>query len=46
MARAGRARKPGDRGGAFGLVFGAFDFGIDHDGRTWLYECNPNGQFA
>jgi ATP-grasp ribosomal peptide maturase len=31
---------------AFGLVFGAFDFGIDGDGRIWLYECNPNGQFA
>jgi ATP-grasp ribosomal peptide maturase len=31
---------------AFGLVFGAFDLGVDRDGRTWLYECNPNGQFA
>ncbi|WP_229919926.1 ATP-grasp ribosomal peptide maturase [Streptomyces minutiscleroticus] len=31
---------------AFGLVYGAFDFGIDKDDRTWLYECNPNGQFA
>lgn len=31
---------------AFGLVFGAFDFGVDSDGRIWLYECNPNGQFA
>lgn len=31
---------------AFGLVFGAFDFGVDQDGRAWLYECNPNGQFA
>ncbi|MBU3868033.1 ATP-grasp ribosomal peptide maturase [Streptomyces sp. 4503] len=31
---------------AFGLVFGAFDFGVDRDGRTWLYECNPNGQYA
>lgn len=31
---------------AFGLVFGAFDFGIDRDGRWWLYECNPNGQWA
>ncbi|WP_405616905.1 hypothetical protein [Streptomyces sp. NBC_01508] len=30
----------------FGLVFGAFDFGVDHEGRIWLYECNPNGQFA
>ncbi|GHA42920.1 ATP-grasp ribosomal peptide maturase [Streptomyces spiroverticillatus] len=31
---------------AFGLVFGAFDFGLDAEGRTWWYECNPNGQFA
>jgi ATP-grasp ribosomal peptide maturase len=31
---------------AFGLVFGAFDFGVDQDGRIWMYECNPNGQFA
>ncbi|MFD7507651.1 ATP-grasp ribosomal peptide maturase [Streptomyces sp. NPDC059850] len=31
---------------AFGLVFGAFDFGVDGDGRIWLYECNPNGQYA
>jgi len=31
---------------AFGLVFGAFDFGVDRDGRTWWYECNPNGQYA
>jgi ATP-grasp ribosomal peptide maturase len=31
---------------AFGLVFGAFDFGLGHDGRWWLYECNPNGQWA
>ena len=31
---------------AFGLVFGAFDFGVDGEGRTWWYECNPNGQFA
>lgn len=31
---------------AFGLVFGAFDFGVDRDGRIWLYECNPNGQYA
>ncbi|RLU78125.1 hypothetical protein CTZ27_37955 [Streptomyces griseocarneus] len=32
--------------GSFGLVFGAFDFGLDRDGRWWLYECNPNGQWA
>ncbi|WP_229328358.1 ATP-grasp ribosomal peptide maturase [Streptomyces sp. UNOC14_S4] len=31
---------------SFGLVFGAFDFGLDRDGRWWLYECNPNGQWA
>ncbi|WP_308284236.1 ATP-grasp ribosomal peptide maturase [Streptomyces buecherae] len=31
---------------AFGLVFGAFDFGIDHEGRAWLYQRNENGQFA
>ncbi|HEY8983671.1 MAG TPA: ATP-grasp ribosomal peptide maturase [Streptomyces sp.] len=31
---------------SFGLVFGAFDFGIDRDGRYWFYECNPNGQWA
>ncbi|MET7716699.1 ATP-grasp ribosomal peptide maturase [Streptomyces sp. NPDC005407] len=31
---------------AFGLAFGAFDFGLDADGRWWFYECNPNGQWA
>jgi ATP-grasp ribosomal peptide maturase len=31
---------------AFGLVFGAFDFGLDPDGRWHWYECNPNGQWA
>jgi ATP-grasp ribosomal peptide maturase len=31
---------------AFGLVFGAFDFGLDPDGRWHFYECNPNGQWA
>jgi ATP-grasp ribosomal peptide maturase len=31
---------------AFGLVFGAFDFGLDREGRWWMYECNPNGQWA
>lgn len=30
----------------FGLVFGAFDFGLDDDGTWWMYECNPNGQWA
>ncbi|MDT0378397.1 ATP-grasp ribosomal peptide maturase [Streptomyces sp. DSM 42041] len=32
--------------GAFGLTFGAFDFGLDARGRFWWYECNPNGQWA
>jgi hypothetical protein len=31
---------------AFGLVFAAFDFGLDVQGRHWFYECNPNGQWA
>ncbi|GCD44254.1 hypothetical protein GKJPGBOP_03946 [Streptomyces paromomycinus] len=31
---------------AFGLVFGAFDFGLDADERPRMYECNPNGQCA
>ncbi|MEU7182743.1 MULTISPECIES: ATP-grasp ribosomal peptide maturase [Streptomyces] len=31
---------------AFGLVYGAFDFGLGHDGQWWMYECNPNGQWA
>ncbi|MFS8200611.1 ATP-grasp ribosomal peptide maturase [Streptomyces sp. CWNU-52B] len=31
---------------AFGLTYGAFDFGLDPDGRWWWYECNPNGQYA
>ncbi|GAA5704606.1 MULTISPECIES: hypothetical protein [Streptomyces] len=31
---------------AFGLVFGAFDFGLGTDGRWHWYECNPNGQWA
>lgn len=30
----------------FGLVFGAFDFGLDPDGLWHWYECNPNGQWA
>ncbi|MEU1258438.1 ATP-grasp ribosomal peptide maturase [Streptomyces chartreusis] len=30
----------------FGLVFGAFDFAIDRDGRWWFLECNPSGQWA
>ncbi|MFD7457835.1 MULTISPECIES: ATP-grasp ribosomal peptide maturase [unclassified Streptomyces] len=31
---------------AFGLAFGAFDFGLDPDGEWHWYECNPNGQWA
>ncbi|WP_327236267.1 ATP-grasp ribosomal peptide maturase [Streptomyces sp. NBC_01317] len=31
---------------AFGLVFAAFDFGLDRTGLWWMYECNPNGQWA
>ncbi|NED31737.1 ATP-grasp ribosomal peptide maturase [Streptomyces sp. SID8499] len=31
---------------AFGLVFGAFDFGLGCDGVWHWYECNPNGQWA
>ncbi|WP_031032772.1 ATP-grasp ribosomal peptide maturase [Streptomyces albus] len=31
---------------AAGLAFGAFDFGLDAEGRAWWYECNPNGQYA
>ncbi|WP_327263050.1 ATP-grasp ribosomal peptide maturase [Streptomyces sp. NBC_01232] len=30
----------------FGLVFGAFDFAIDHSGGWWFLECNPSGQWA
>lgn len=30
----------------FGLVFGAFDFAIDHTGAWWFLECNPSGQWA
>lgn len=29
----------------FGLVFGAFDFCVDRDGRWWFLECNPSGQW-
>lgn len=30
----------------FGLLFGAFDFGIGADTGCWyFYECNPNGQW-
>ncbi|MCQ4043869.1 ATP-grasp ribosomal peptide maturase [Streptantibioticus rubrisoli] len=30
----------------FRLVFGAFDFAIDRQGRWWFLECNPSGQWA
>ncbi|MGH3571817.1 MAG: ATP-grasp ribosomal peptide maturase [Pseudonocardiaceae bacterium] len=30
----------------FGLLYGAFDFSIDNDGRWWFLECNPNGQWG
>ncbi|MEC3996389.1 ATP-grasp ribosomal peptide maturase [Actinacidiphila sp. DG2A-62] len=30
----------------FGLVFGAFDFAVDHEDRWWFLECNPSGQWA
>ncbi|MFF5533599.1 ATP-grasp ribosomal peptide maturase [Streptomyces cinerochromogenes] len=29
----------------FGLVFGAFDFAVDREGRWWFLECNPSGQW-
>ncbi|WP_251096664.1 ATP-grasp ribosomal peptide maturase [Streptomyces sp. Caat 7-52] len=29
----------------FGLLFGAFDFALDADGRWWFLECNPSGQW-
>ncbi|MFE4411310.1 ATP-grasp ribosomal peptide maturase [Streptomyces sp. NPDC056821] len=29
----------------FGLLFGAFDFAVDADGRWWFLECNPSGQW-
>lgn len=31
---------------ALGLVFGAFDFAVDHDGTPVFLECNPNGQWG
>ncbi|CAL9471799.1 hypothetical protein SUDANB145_02842 [Streptomyces sp. enrichment culture] len=30
----------------YGLIFGAFDFGLGPDGSWYWYECNPNGQWA
>lgn len=32
--------------GRFGLLFGAFDFGISQDGSWVWYECNTGGQWA
>jgi hypothetical protein len=29
-----------------GLLFGAFDFAVDKEGRFWFLEDNPNGQWA
>ena len=31
---------------SYGLRFGAFDFGLRHDGRLVFFECNPNGQWG
>jgi glutathione synthase/RimK-type ligase-like ATP-grasp enzyme len=31
---------------AAGLVYAAFDFAIDADGRYWFLEANANGQFG
>ena len=30
----------------YGLVFGAFDFGVREDGEWVFFEINPNGQWA
>jgi hypothetical protein len=30
----------------FGLLFGAFDFAVDGEGRPWFLECNPAGQWG
>jgi ATP-grasp ribosomal peptide maturase len=30
----------------FGLVFGCFDFAVDHDRHWHWIECNPNGQWG
>ncbi|MEV5681530.1 ATP-grasp ribosomal peptide maturase [Streptomyces sp. NPDC052179] len=30
----------------FRLVFGAFDFCVDQEGRWWFLECNSSGQWA
>ncbi len=28
-----------------GIVFGSFDFAVDHDGNWWFFEVNEQGQF-
>lgn len=30
----------------FGLVYGAFDFVVDHEDRWWFLECNQAGEFS
>lgn len=30
---------------SFGLLFGAFDLGLDRSGAPWFYECNAAGQW-
>lgn len=30
----------------FGIVFGAFDFVVDQNGKWWMLECNPAGQYG
>jgi hypothetical protein len=30
----------------FGLVFGAFDFAVTHDGEWIMFECNPPGAYG
>lgn len=31
---------------SYNLRFAALDFAVDHDGRWWFFEINPNGQWA
>ncbi|MGH3857145.1 MAG: ATP-grasp ribosomal peptide maturase, partial [Pseudonocardiaceae bacterium] len=30
----------------FDILYGAFDFSVDQEGRWWFLECNPNGQWG
>lgn len=30
----------------FDILYGAFDFSVDRQGRWWFLECNPNGQWG